>query len=228
MIDVNILLMSSFISLLILIIVGFFLYYKFPEEKYFKYFAFFPTFFLTGELLRTFRITIADFFSVVFANTLMATGVMFLYIGVRALLKLESQWHNRYYIPISIVFLGFMLFTYIHYDVAMRILIFSVFTIIYTFSISWIFFKNARKKFKKLDYFSAFLFLLGIVIFLIRTLKASMIEISENQPKATELFNTLIYSYLFFMTVWFSIILIIKANDLKSDKKSLELEEEKR
>ena len=91
-------------------------------------------------------------------------------------------------------------------------------------NISWIFFKNATKEFKMLDYFSALLFLVGIIIFLARTLKASMIAINVNYPKSTDLLNTFIYSYLFFMSSWLSVILIIRAMRLPNSKNSINLE----
>ena len=219
MIDAKILMTGSFISLMVLIIVGFTLFYKFPQKKYFKYFALFPTFFLAGELLRTLRIVIPDFFSVVIANTLMVSGIMFLYIGVRAILNLESQWHNRYFIPVGVVLFGFILFTYIHYDVAMRILIFSAFTIIYASNISWRFFKYATKEYKVIDYISGTLFIIGIMVFLARSVKASMIEINVNYPKSAEILNIFIYAYLLFMTAWLNVILIIRAIPLFNDKK---------
>ena len=224
MIDSNTLMTGSFIALFILIIVGSIFFNKFPQEKYFKYFALFSLFFLTGEILRTFRVVIPDLFSIVIANTLMVSGIIFSYIGVRAILNLESQWHIRYYIPIVVVLFGFILFTYVHYNVTMRILIFSVFSIIYASSISWIFFKNATKEFKIFDYISSLLFLVGIIIFLIRTLKASMIEINVNYPKSTDLLNTVIYSYLFFMSFWLSFILIIRAKRIFNNKNIINLE----
>ncbi len=224
MIDSNTLMTGSFIALFILIIVGSIFFNKFPQEKYFKYFALFSLFFLTGEILRTFRVVIPDLFSIVIANTLMVSGIIFSYIGVRAILNLESQWHIRYYIPIVVVLFGFILFTYVHYNVTMRILIFSVFSIIYASSISWIFFKNATKEFKIFDYISSLLFLVGIIIFLIRTLKASMIEINVNYPKSTDLLNTVIYSYLFFMSFWLSFILIIRAKRFFNNKNIINLE----
>ena len=224
LIDTNTLMTGSFITLFILIIVGFVFFNKFPQEKYFKYFALFSLFFLTGELLRTFRVVIPDLFSVVIANTLMTSGIIFLYIGVRGMLNLESQWHTRYYIPIAVVLFGFILFTYVHYNITMRILIFSAFSIIYASSISWIFFKNATKEFKMFDYFSSLLFLVGIIIFLVRTLKASMIEINVNYPKSTDLLNTFIYLYLFFISFWLSFILIIRAMCLPNNKNTINLE----
>lgn len=223
MIDSNTLMTGSFIALFILIIVGSIFFNKFPQEKYFKYFALFSLFFLTGEILRTFRVVIPDLFSIVIANTLMVSGIIFSYIGVRAMLNLESQWHIRYYIPIAVVLFGFILFTYIHYNVTMRILIFSVFSIIYASSISWIFFKNATNEFKVFDYFSSLLFLVGIIIFLLRTIKASMIEINIIYPKSTDLLNTFIYSYLVFMSFWLSFILIIRAKQLSNNKNRINL-----
>ena len=224
MIDSNTLMTGSFIALFILIIVGSIFFNKFPQEKYFKYFAFFSLFFLTGEILRTFIVIISDLFSIVIANTLMVSGIIFLYIGVRAMLNLESQWRTRYYIPIAMVFFGFILFTYVHYNATMRILIFSAFSIIYASSISWIFLKNATKEFKVFDYISSLLFLVGVIIFFVRTLKASMMEINLIYPKSTDLLNTVIYSYLFFMSFWLSFILIIRAKRFFNNKNIINLE----
>jgi hypothetical protein len=224
LIDTNTLMTGSFIALFILMIVGGFLYNKFPQEMYFKYFILFPLFFLAGEILRTFRIVIPYIFSIVIANTLMVSGIIFSYIGVRAMLNLESQWHTRYYMPIAVVLFGFILFTYVHYNVTMRILIFSVFSIVYASSISWIFLKNATKEFKIFDYISSLLFLVGIIIFFVRTLKASMIEINVIYPKSTDLLNTFIYAYLFFISFWLSFILIIRAKRLLNNKNIINLE----
>jgi hypothetical protein len=215
---------GSFIALFILVIVGLIFFNKFPQEKYFKYFAFFSLFFLTGEILRTFIVIISDLFSIVIANTLMVSGIIFLYIGVRAMLNLESQWRTRYYIPIAMVFFGFILFTYVHYNATMRILIFSAFSIIYASSISWIFLKNATKEFKVFDYISSLLFLVGVIIFFVRTLKASMMEINLIYPNSTDLLNTFIYAYLLFMSYWLSIILIIQAIRLFKNKNYINLE----
>ena len=154
----------------------------------------------------------------------MVSGIIFSYIGVRAMLNLESQWHTRYYMPIAVVLFGFILFTYVHYNVTMRILIFSVFSIVYASSISWIFLKNATKEFKIFDYISSLLFLVGIIIFFVRTLKASMIEINVIYPKSTDLLNTFIYAYLFFISFWLSFILIIRAKRLLNNKNIINLE----
>lgn len=224
MIDSNTLITGSFIALFILVIVGLIFFNKFPQEKYFKYFAFFSLFFLTGEILRTFIVIISDLFSIVIANTLMVSGIIFLYIGVRGMLNLESQWHTRYYMPIAVVLFGFILFTYVHYNVTMRVLIFSVFSIVYASSISWIFLKNATKEFKVFDYISSLLFLVGVIIFFVRTLKASMMEINLIYPKSTDLLNTFIYSYLFFISFWLSFILIIRAKGLLNNKNIINLE----
>lgn len=225
MLDVKTLILCSFVSLIILTITALILFYKFPQEKYFKYFALFPLSFFAGEFLRYFRIVIPDFFAVVVANTLMASGIVFLYLGVRSILNLEAKWQNRYYIPISMIFLGFSLFTYVHYDVAMRIIIFSTFTIIYGSAITWLFFKNATKRFRTVDYISGVLLFIGVSIFVIRMFKATIIELNVNYPKVTDLMNTFIYVYLFFMTIWLSVILIIRAIPLFTLKNSTDTNE---
>ena len=69
-----------------------------------------------------------------------------------------------------------------------------------------------------IDYISGTLFIIGIMVFLARSVKASMIEINVNYPKSTEILNIFIYAYLLFMTVWLNIILIIRAIPLFNDK----------
>jgi hypothetical protein len=218
MLNMKMLIISSFFSLVVLTITSSVLLYKFPRENHFKYFTLFSIFFLIGEILTSFRNVISDILSIVIGNTFLITGYIFLYIGVRALLNLEAKWHNRYLIPIGIILFGLILFTYIHYDVSMRIVIFSIFCILYGSIISWIFWKNATKRFKVLDYISALLFFIGVVMFVIRALKASTIELSGNYLSVTNLMITSVYVYLFFITIWLTIILIIRARQVSFNK----------
>ncbi|MFA6740471.1 MAG: hypothetical protein WCR78_03170 [Arcobacteraceae bacterium] len=221
MLDIKILIISSFFSLIILIIISLFLWYKLPQEKYPKYFALFSIIFLIGQMLTSSRNVIPDWLSIVIGNTLLCLGYMFLYVGIGNLLNLNAKWHNRYFLPIGVLLLGFILFTYVHYNVAMRIVIFSIFCVIYGSIVGWLFWKNARKGFKTLDNISAFLFFIGVIMFSIRTIKASTIKIPANYLSTTDLMITLVYVYLFFITIWLSFILIINAIKIPLDKKAL-------
>ena len=56
MLDIKILIISSFFSLIILIIISLFFWYKLPQEKYSKYFAFFSIIFSIGQIFVLFMV----------------------------------------------------------------------------------------------------------------------------------------------------------------------------
>lgn len=224
MLDMKILIISTFFSLLILVIISSFFWYKFPLKKYPKYFTLFSVLFLFGQVLTSSRNFIPDIFSIVTGNTLLVAGYVFLYVGIRDLLNLEAPWHNRYLMPIGVVLFGFILFTFIYYSVDMRIVIISIFFAMYSFVISLMFWKNSTKKFKFIDDISAILFFMGVILFSIRIFRASTVYLPANYLSTTDLMITLVYVYLFFMTIWLSVILIMRAITLFLDKNNINLQ----
>lgn len=224
MLDMKMLIISSFFSLLLLLILSSVFWYKYPKEKYLKYFTLFASFLLIGQILTSSRNFIPDIFSIIIGNNLLVIGYIFLYIGIRDLLNLEANWHNRYLIPILVVLLGFLLFTYVYYNVAMRIVIFSIFCTIYGFVLGWMFWKNSTKEFKIINNISAIFFFIGVILFSIRTFKASTIQLPANYLSTTDLMITLVYVYLFFMVIWLNVVLIIyttKKNNLNLLEKKI-------
>lgn len=216
--DIKLLIISTFFSLSILLITSIISCYKLPKRKYPKYFLLFTISFLIGQFLTIYRNIIPDILSIVCGNLLLVIGYIFLYIGIRDLLNLNAQWNNRYLIPIGVMFIGFILFTYIDYSLAMRIIIFSIFCIIYGLIVSWLFFENKNKGFKIFNIISLVLFLIGAVLFLIRTFKASTIKIHGNYLSTTDLMISLVYGYLLIMTTWLTILLIKHSNHITFTK----------
>lgn len=222
MLDIKLLIISSFFSLTVLVITSCFLSFKFPNEKYFHYFKLFAVSFLIGQILASSRNIIPDLFSIIIGNSLLVIGYIFLYIGIRDLLNLEAKWNNRYFIPIGVVFLGFIIFTYISYDVTMRIVIFSIFCTIYGSVVASLFWQKARNDFLLFDKISSLFFISGVVLFAIRTIKASMIQLPANYLNTTDLLILLVYVYLFFISIWLSIILIVQGKISFLNKKRKE------
>lgn len=219
MLDMKLLIIISSTTIIILAVSSSFFFYKYPEERYTKYFTLFSVFFLIGQVLTSSRNIIPDILSIIIGNMLLITGYIFLYIGIKALLNLEAKWHNRYFIPILVTLIGFILFTYVYYNVAMRIIIFSVFCVIYGSLVAWIFWKNATEKFKVIDYLSSLFFFIGAILFSYRTFRASTIEVPANYLSANDLMITLAYVYLFFIVIWITIIQIIHIMQRSSDEK---------
>lgn len=219
--DIKTLIIITFFSLLLLCITSLFYYYKLPNRKYTKYFSLFSLLFVLGQVITSFRNVIPDIFPIILGNTLLATGFMFLYIGIRDLLNLEARWHNRYLIPLSIYLLGLILFTFVYYNVPMRITIFSVFFAIYNFVFCLIFWKNRNNEFKILNSLSSIFFFIGVIIFVMRVFKASSIRLAGDYFNTTDIMVILVYLYLLMMSIWLTIILIKYSNQEINKLKSL-------
>jgi len=224
MLDIKQLIIGSSFILIILAITSLFFMLKYPKVRYIRFFLSFSILFFVGLLLLSARNTIPDFLSIIMGNMLLIVAYIILYIGIVDLLNLDAKWKNRYFIPIIVTLFGFILFTYVYYDVKMRITIFSIFCLFYCSSISWMFFKNARIKFLIIDYISSFLFFIGIFIFTFRIFWVSLIDIPENYLAATDSMIVLAYSYLILIVMW---LLIIEIN-CKVDTSSFEKINEKR
>jgi hypothetical protein len=162
-----------------------------------------------GQSLVIFRNFIPDMLSIVIGNLLLILGYFFLCLGVRDLLNLDAQWHNRFFIPIGMALLGLVLFTYVYQDVAMRIIICSILGAWYSAIIAFLFFNNKLNKFKIINNISALLFFIGAVIFFSRSVIAFMVYLPINYLSMTDINIILIYGYLFFLTIWLGIVLIM-------------------
>ena len=220
MLDMKLLIIGSSFTLIILAITSSFFMFKYPKIRYMKCFFIFSILFFIGLLLTSSRNIISDFFSIIMGNMLLITAYMILYIGIQDLLNLDGKWRSRYFIPIMVTFFGFILFTYVHYDVAMRIIIFSIFCLLYCSVISWMFLKNARKELIIIDYLSSFFFFIGIIMFTFRMFWASLIEIPANYLATTDFMIILAYMYLIFITIWLLIILINSKMHISSSEKN--------
>lgn len=209
MLDIKFLIITSFLSLFILLFISLFILYKYPQKRYSKYFLLFSIFFLIGEFLVIFRNVMPDFLTIVMSNTLFMSGYIFLYIAIRLLLGFEARWHRRYCIPIIVSFMGFWLFTYNYYDLSMRVIIFSIFCVLYGSLISLLFLKKSKEDFSVINKISALIFFLGVILFLIRTFLASIIELPPNYLNTTDIMIISVYVYLFFTTIWLGIIQLI-------------------
>lgn len=145
----------------------------YKSEKAINFFLYFCICYFIGLALTTLRNEISDFLSIVIGVTILVLGYIFLYIGARALLGLSCKWRNRYLIPIFLVLFGFYIFSYIYYDLQMRIIIFSLFSISYSIALSYIFWIDSLKKLKTINTIASIYFIIVSIVFLLRALNAS-------------------------------------------------------
>lgn len=173
MIASGVILTITFASLLMFAFSTLLLYVRYPKSRSVRLLGYYFFCFFLGLVATSLRNKIPDFFSLQLGIMTFAVGYMFLFMGLKDLLGLDSMWHNRYYIPIAILFIGIFFFTYIYYDLHMRIVIFSLYITIYTLATAWLFYKASTDRFKKLNHVAALLYFIVASIFVLRALNAS-------------------------------------------------------
>ncbi len=154
----------------------FFLLKKYPAHRGLRFFKIFFYLFLLGIILTSLRNKIPDFFSLQLALSILALGLMFLYVGLKDILGLDSKWYHRYFIPVAILFCGIFLFTYIYYDLHMRIIIFSLYISIYALSTAWIFYQARLVQYRYLNFIASFLYVVIGFVFLLRAFNATNVN----------------------------------------------------
>jgi hypothetical protein len=190
----------------------------FPTHKSVKYFFVFSLFFFVRQILTGLRNIIPDFLSIIIGNNLLISGHIFLYLATRGLFGIDSQWYNRYFIPIVVVLLGFIFFTYFIYDIQMRIVIFSLFCALYSIIIGWLFWEYTSSRFMILNRLTALVILASAVIFIIRAIKASIIQLPANYLTTTETTIVLPYIYMIIITVWLAVVFTLHISISHSDE----------
>jgi len=163
-----------------------------------------------GLIFIVLRNKIPDFFSIVLSNTIFAVGSVSLYLGSKAILKLDSKWYIQHIIPIIIVFVGHFTFTYVYYNTQFRIFSYSLFASAFSFLSAHLFWKYKSKKYFLFDTISVFVFLTGALSFLLVALKVNLIDVSTyffNNSKWIFLLPNL---YLFLIVIWFVSLLLFR------------------
>jgi len=168
----NIIINGILSTLLLFTLINVVLKIRYKDEKSLNYFLYFCMSYLIGIFLTSLRNTIPDFFSIVVAVTVLVLGYIFLYIAIRGLLGLDFKWLHRYFLPIIIVFFGLYIFTEVYYDLHLRIIIFSLFIISHSITLSYFFWQASLKRLKIINIISAIAFILISIVFFLRALYA--------------------------------------------------------
>lgn len=208
MIASGIILTITFMALLAFAISTVLLYIKYPKSKSVKLLVLYSLFFLIGLGLTSLRNKIPSFLSLELGIMAFAVGYLFLYIGLKNMLGLEAKWHNRYYIPLILLFTGLFLFTHVYYDLHMRIVSFSLFISSYTLATAWLFYKMSAKFYKILHQFIAFFYILVSFVFVLRAINSISLGYSFELLYSSEFILYSPYILLIIMTC----ILIVMSN----------------
>ncbi len=177
LLDVKTLFVVSTVILAIVSTIMVFSYLKNKQNSALKYLTLFIAIHFIGFIGFILRNQIPDFISIIVANTLFAVGTLCLYLAIKAITGINPIWHNRYFIPVLMFFIGFIIFTYIEYDIRARIFIYYFFCFIYTASIAWILWSNISERFRIFDRASALFFTILAIVFLGVVFQASFLRI---------------------------------------------------
>lgn len=200
--DVRLLFIINTLTLLITLIVLITNHIKDTQNKSIKFLTYFIALHFIGFILFVLRNQIPDFFSIIVANMLFAIGVVYLYMAIRSILKKEYIWHNRYFIPILIYFIGFVMFTYISYDTQTRILIYYTFCTMFVFPSGWLLWSAQSEKFKVFDKASAIVFFIIALIFTAIIFQATIIRIETYYFSNKNIFMILSLIIVDIMSLW--------------------------
>lgn len=184
-----------------------FLYKKSPLNQPLRFaFYFFISLFIAFVFIAL-RNKIPDFISIVLANTLIAMSWIYLYLSVSSAVEPSSKWLKRYFIPVGVIFIGFIFFTHLHNDVNIRLIITYSFVLVMFSLCARVFWLHWQEKFYYFDRASALFFLIipllsSILIFKLtfKNLPLNMLSINE-----TVFASTLIF--VMFLLMWFLIFM---------------------
>ena len=174
------------------------------EIRYLFYFSLFWGISLCLLILRN---IIPDFFSIVIANTFAAAGTIYIYLAVRTIVGIEHKWHHCYWIPISILFAGMLIFTYVIFSTETRFLIYFSFMALYNGLIAWLFYTHKSSKFKLFDLSSSIVFTIGTFIFFSITLYTSFKETAQYLFNNVNFIIVFAPLYMLTLSIWVIIAL---------------------
>jgi len=201
-VDIKILYMVNALVLLGTSLVLYVNYKKYSQNISLKFLTYFMGFHLFGFILFILRNQIPDFISIVIANSFFATGVLCLYMTIRAITKVEPVWHNRYFIPLLTYFVGFVIFTYVSYDTKTRILIYYLFCTIFMIPSAWFLWKNNVSKYKVFDKSTAILFFTISLILIWIIIQVSFIKLQTYYFSNSNIFMMLSFFIMNILSVW--------------------------
>lgn len=208
MLDIKTIFIANTALLLILSIYMALIYKKNIHNRTIKFITYFVVFYFIGLLLFILRNKVPDFLSIVIANTLFIAGSHSLYLATRDIVGLESKWHNRYWIPIVVVFIGFNIFIYVDFNSNIRMLIYAFYAIIYSFLSMSLFWVYTSAKFKIFDKISVIVFLISFLIETSVFLRFLFIKVSTYYFGNTDIFIYLPNLALFILNLW--VIALVK------------------
>ena len=208
MFDAKTLILFSIVFLTLFSLLGIILHKRFPSQKAIKYFTLYHITQLVSLFLLGLRHQASDFISIIVAQTLISLAFVFFYFSMRAFIGLPIAWKPRYFIPLSLIALGYFLATYVYYDISFRMLILSLFLTAFHAIVAFFVYQYYPKKPKYLKpaIISSLLFI--SFIFSLRTFYVSANYIDPNYLDTTNLFVLAPYYALFLFSGLYTWLLL--------------------
>lgn len=210
MLDMQTLIVVSFISLFALVATTGLLWRFVSDEYGLRYFTFGSSAMLGGLFLLSLRGIVPDFFSIVLGNTLLISGLGYVFIGIRILMGTDSgpKWWR--WLPAAVMFAGAVYFTYLQPDLSIRIVLFSMLCVFYMFGSAWAMWRYSDTKLIWFDRLSSLFFVAGGVINIVRATQAPTLELAPNFLLNTHWIIVLPYLHIIAFCIWLGMFLAVK------------------
>jgi hypothetical protein len=206
MLDIKIIFITNAIALFVLSLYMMLRHRNHVQNRTVKFVTYFVVLYFLGFVLLLLRNKIPDFLSIVVANSFFVAGSVSLYVATRAILNLDAKWHLRYVVPVVVIFVGFIIFTYLDYDTATRIVIYFSFCTMFSLLSGYLFWVHASKRFIIFDKLSAMMFFGGAVLDILIIIRALSTQLAVNYLSITDAVITLSNLFLSVLILWFVLL----------------------
>lgn len=212
MLDMQTLIIVSFISLFALVIATVLLWRLVSDVRGLRYFVLGSSVMMGGLFLLSLRGVVPDLFSIVVGGPLLLLGLGYIFVGVRALMGMDEGPAWWRWAPVAVMFAGAAYFTYVRPDLSLRISLFSSLSVFYLLGAAWAIWRNADTRFLFLDRMTALFFAAGGAMHLVRAVQAPTIGLSPDFLRNTHWIILLPYLYIIAFCIWLGTFLALKVS----------------
>ena len=212
MLDIHTLSLVAMISMVTASFATLMVWHLIPQERSLRDWAVGITLLTAGFFILSLRGIIPNFFTVVIANTILILSVGYLHLGTRKLLGFGfgRPWH---WYAAAITFLNCIVTVYIVPSHALRAIALSVLYVPLFFSCAWMFWNSREPQLKFTERFTAFIFALGALLFLIHGLTPPQDKLAvPNLHDAQHWFFAIIFIYVILFSTWVGVMLTLIVN----------------
>lgn len=211
MLDLRTLALIMMVSALVFFFATFTVWRLVPQERSLHDWMLASLLMAAGSLLLGLRGIVPDLLSIVVGNSWIVLSLDFIHTGTRKLFGLGPgrPWH---WLATAAMLLSGIVFTYFTPNLPARIVAVSVLILPFYATCGWLFWRHGEPQPKAIDRFTALIFLMGALLFLLRGANAPGADVSASYLSTRSWLVAAPYLYAILFNVWMTIMLTLKVN----------------